>query len=427
MERKLVQKMSKKVAISDGHELTTAGKRTPPIVEIGGRVIHENEFNKAVALKLERELKRCGIETINVSATDNDTLDDRVNRANAADADIFVAIHYNAYDGKFDDYDPEGLSIHIYGTGGEAEKLAKSVHKYLIQGTNQIDRGIKVNNFYVLRKTNMPAILTENGFMDNKKEALLMIDEEFQEEVATEHAKGICDYFNIPYIEEATTPDNAPIMITATSTVGQAQEWAKSKNASEEFINIAPIFYKVAAAAGVDPTGAYAQSAKETGYGKFGGVLDATYKNPCGMKITAGGGNYDPDAHKRFNTWEEGITAQIDHLALYAGAEGYPKESTPDPRHFPYIRGKAPTFEALSGNWAGSATYGSSIVNMMNQIKATEAPESTYTDDEVEQLTIQLASMTDRALKAENEILNLEFKLDAAENKLAGIELILKK
>ncbi len=198
--------MKKLVAISDGHELTTVGKRTPPIPELKNRVIHENEFNKAVTLLLEAELRRCGFDVINVSPTDNDTLSDRVTRANNAKADIFVAIHYNAFDGKFDDYDPEGLSVHIYGKGGKAEKLAKCVLKYLKEGKKQKNRGIQVNNFYVLKNTKMPAILTENGFMDNKREAMLMLNPDFQKEVAVEHAKGICDYFGVKYIfkEEGT-------------------------------------------------------------------------------------------------------------------------------------------------------------------------------------------------------------------------------
>lgn len=192
--------MSKLVAISDGHELTTAGKRTPPIVELGGRVIKENEFNKAVAIILEQELRRCGFRTLNVSSTDNDTLEDRVKRANDAKADIFVAIHYNAFDGKFDAYDPEGISVHIYGKGGQAEKLANTVLEELLKGTPQKNRGVVVSNFYVLRNTVMPAILTENGFMDNKREALLMIDNDFRQEVAEEHARGICKYFNVEYV-----------------------------------------------------------------------------------------------------------------------------------------------------------------------------------------------------------------------------------
>ena len=194
------------IALDDGHGMDTAGKRTPPIPELNNRVIRENEFNRAVVGYLDTELKRCGFDTVLVAPTDADTpLSTRVNTANKAKADVYVSIHYNAYDGVFNSKDPSGQSIHIYPGSKGGRKLAESIHKYLVQGTKQNDRGIKESNFYVLRKTKMPAILSENGFMDNKAEALLMIDKDFQREVATEHAKGICDYFGVKYVPEVRT------------------------------------------------------------------------------------------------------------------------------------------------------------------------------------------------------------------------------
>jgi N-acetylmuramoyl-L-alanine amidase len=184
--------------------METPGKRTPPIPELGGRVIRENEFNRAVVKYLDIELRRCGINTLLVAPTDTDTsLEERTNLANSNNADIYVSIHYNAYDETFGDYDPEGLQIHIYPN--TSRRLAECVLKYLKEGTPQKNRGIKEDNFHVLRETSMPAILTENGFMDNKREAMLMIDTNFQKEVACEHAKGICEYFGVPYISEPTT------------------------------------------------------------------------------------------------------------------------------------------------------------------------------------------------------------------------------
>src|SRR5699024_5020092 len=96
----------------------------------------------------------------------------------------------------------------------------------------------------------------------------------------------------------------------------------------------------------------------------------ASYKNPCGLKITQGGGDYDIQAHKKFRTWTEGITAQVDHLALYAGQKGYPKASTPDPRHFASIAGTAPFVENLGAKWTTSPNYGNEVVQMMKQIQA---------------------------------------------------------
>lgn len=114
----------------------------------------------------------------------------------------------------------------------------------------------------------------------------------------------------------------------------------------------------------MNPAVAYVQSAVETGYGKFGGVIDATFNNPCGLKTKTGGGNQDPNAHQKFESWEQGVQAHLDHLALYAGAEGYPSTSTADPRHFPSIKGTAKVVSELAGKWAPSLTYSDSILKL---------------------------------------------------------------
>jgi hypothetical protein len=146
------------------------------------------------------------------------------------------------------------------------------------------------------------------------------------------------------------------------TNVATAERWARSKGASPRFVSNAALYFELAPTRGIRPEIAYAQSAKETGYGNFGGVIDASWNNPCGLKTTAGGGNGDPDAHQRFANWRQGVTACIDHLALYAGAPGYPRASTPDPRHFESIYATAPTVERLGGHWAPDSDYGRSIV-----------------------------------------------------------------
>lgn len=167
--------------------------------------------------------------------------------------------------------------------------------------------------------------------------------------------------------------DKNPILGPPTTTVSQMQSWARSKGADAEFIELAEVFYNVSVKWGVDPAVTYTQSAKETNFFKFTGVLNKTFKNPCGLKTTQGGGNYDPAAHKTFSSWEEGITAQVHHLALYAGHEDFPKADTPDPRHFASIYGVAPNVEDLGGRWAPSSSYGTDIVRMMKELWATNA------------------------------------------------------
>jgi len=197
--------MSKLIAISDGHGMETPGKRTPSIPELGNKIIHENEFNRAVVGFLDADLKRCGFNTLLVSQGDVDTpLKTRTDLANSKKADAYISIHYNALDGKFDGEgkDPEGLSIYVYPGAKEDRKLAECILKYLKEGTAQKNRGILEENFHEIREPKCPAILSENGFMDNKKEALLMLNVNFQKEVAKEHAMGICDYFGVKYVPE---------------------------------------------------------------------------------------------------------------------------------------------------------------------------------------------------------------------------------
>ena len=162
--------------------------------------------------------------------------------------------------------------------------------------------------------------------------------------------------------------DDVDIISSTSVTAEQAKKWAKSKGATDTFVNLADLYWKYSSQHGnVNPALAYVQSAKETGYGKFGGVIDESFHNPCGMKIKEGGGDYDKEAHQRFATWDEGVQAHLDHLALYAGAAGYPRNSTPDPRHFPYLAGKAKTAVALTGNWTGG-TYGEDLVKLYNDL-----------------------------------------------------------
>lgn len=186
-------------------------------------------------------------------------------------------------------------------------------------------------------------------------------------------------------------------------TLEQCTEWAKSKKASELYMTLVPKLYGIALAYDIDPALVVAQCAKETGYCKFGGVLDASFKNTCGLKISKGGSCVDPDAHKRFDTWEDGITAQCEHLALYAGKEGYPLANPLDPRHFSYLHGKCKTVESLSGNWAG-ATYGQDLVKMMQEIKSIKVSTSNVDVQEYKDTIATLTAQRDELRTKLNQI-----------------------
>lgn len=177
-------------------------------------------------------------------------------------------------------------------------------------------------------------------------------------------------FTNYSYTVKASS--NYDILGKTSVTVQDLKIWAKSKNASDTFISLADIYYRLSSQrGGVNPVIAYAQSALETNFGNFGGVLDATYFNPCGLKTATGGDNSDPNAHQRFSSWEQGVTAHLDHLALYAGATGYPRTDTPDPRHFSSIFGTAKTIDELANKWATDSEYGNKIKAKVDEILNT--------------------------------------------------------
>lgn len=187
------------IALDDGHGMQTAGKRTPVITELG-RYIPENEFNSAVVKFMDEQLRFIGFRTLLVAPTDADTsLVSRTNSANTNGADAYCSIHYDAMGNVWST--AEGHSIFVYPGSSKSKKLAECIAEFLKQGTVQKWRGVREQDFHVLRETKMPCILSENGFMDNPREARLMIDPDFQKEVAKEHVQGICQYFGVTYKE----------------------------------------------------------------------------------------------------------------------------------------------------------------------------------------------------------------------------------
>lgn len=337
-----------------------------------GNGLQEKDINLLVALKVGKILTRHNIEVNYTRTTDIAVgLSDRATIANKNGSDVFASIHCNS----FYDVQSQGLETFSYNVSANGTALAKCIQDSLLKDKLYTkDRGIKTANFAVLRQTKMTSALVELAFISNKKDSEILRNK--QDELAISVAKGILNFLGAKYVESNHFKETGTnILGSATATIEQMKAWAKNKNAHQKFIELAPLFYEISEKAGVNPIIAYTQSAKETGYFKFGGVLDITFNNPCGMKVSVGGGDYDPNAHKRFEDWAEGIQAQVDHLALYGGAPSYPKTDTLDPRHFSYLKGSAKTVEDLGGKWAPSLIYGTDIVKMMREVESIKVEE----------------------------------------------------
>ncbi len=205
------------IAIDDGHGMETSGKRTPIFPD--GTFMHENEFNNAVAQLIKINLERCGFKIIMVAPKDNDTpLSERTNAANNAKADFYISVHANAATGSWSD--ASGIETYHYPTSADGQTAAKIIHKHLIQGTPLKDRGVKSAKFYVLKYTHMPSVLVECGFMDNLKEATLLLTGTYRRECADEISKAICEYFKVTWIESDLKIDTAEQAINLLAQKG---------------------------------------------------------------------------------------------------------------------------------------------------------------------------------------------------------------
>lgn len=227
--KKGVENKMYKVAIDDGHGMETAGKRTPTMPD--GTVMKENEFNRRVAQLLAVYLVRCGIDVLMVAPNDVDTpLSVRTDTANKAKANFYISIHANAMTGSWGT--ARGIETFHYTKASEGSKrAAEIIHKHLLAGTKLPDRGVKSADFYVLRETSMPSVLVECGFMDNLEEAKLLVTEAYRAECALEIAKGICEYFGVPFVEVAkpesvvvTNPEALPAIQDRVNIVVNGKE-----------------------------------------------------------------------------------------------------------------------------------------------------------------------------------------------------------
>lgn len=150
----------------------------------------ENIMHK-IADELVPMLKESGIEILR--GAKSDSLAQMVRQSDLFNADIHVAIHSNAHDGK-----SRGCEVYHYKGSKNGKNLAESIYKYMEPLTPTKDRGVKENaSFYELRETNAPAVLIEVDFHDNY-EGAKWIDANIYN-IAEAIAKGICEYFGIAY------------------------------------------------------------------------------------------------------------------------------------------------------------------------------------------------------------------------------------
>lgn len=168
-----------------------------------------------------------------------------------------------------------------------------------------------------------------------------------------------------PEVDRGYPSSVTPIVGEPLVTLEQAKVWAADRDAHPDFVEVAELYWEIGIELGIRPEIAYAQSAKETCFGRFTGVVPREYHNWCGLKTYEGGPCDEPESHACFPDDRFGVTAHYHHLMTYAGVEIEGEILSPRSRGKEDWRfGIAPTVEDLggSGRWAPSSNYGKSIV-----------------------------------------------------------------
>ena len=183
--------MAKLVVLDPGHGGDDPGA--------GGQGLKEAVLTLKIAKRVRKALTESFDVEVALTRSGNSFvgLDERAAFANDRDADYFVSIHINSGGGTgYEDFVHDSV-----GPNSTSARRRNAIHKAVaafMEGKGMPDRGKKTANFAVLRETTMPAILTENLFIDTADDAALLAKESFLRGLAKAHAKGIAEALDLP-------------------------------------------------------------------------------------------------------------------------------------------------------------------------------------------------------------------------------------
>ena len=195
-----------KILIDNGHGHNTPGKRSPD-----GK-FREYAYNREIAKRIVADLIDRGYDAELIVPEDNDiSLEERVKRVNkiclASDPScvILVSVHVNAAGNGSKWTNATGWSVYTCKGQTSSDKLAECLCEAAIK--NFPGKRIRTDysdgdsdweeNFYILRHTLCPAVLTENFFMDNKSDLEYLQSRAGKQAVIDTHVEGIIEYLEM--------------------------------------------------------------------------------------------------------------------------------------------------------------------------------------------------------------------------------------
>lgn len=152
--------------------------------------LYERDFTFSLSKKVNEILEKEGRIQIYII---NGYIDykDRPSFANELNVDLYISIHGNI----FETPDVSGTESYYYNN--ESKILAEVIHNHVVSTTGFNDRGVKKEELFVVRDTEMPSVLLEVGYLTNPQEEQMMFDDGFQYLIAESICDGIKKYLEI--------------------------------------------------------------------------------------------------------------------------------------------------------------------------------------------------------------------------------------
>lgn len=185
----------------NGHGIETPGKRSPD------ERLKEGVYVREIVSRITSKLNCFGFTTHILVPEDHDVpLAERVRRVNALVRNnpgiqyFLTSIHVNAAGSGKNWLNARGWSVHVSQGCSSLSKELAEVHTGNARQQGLTIRkeypalGYWTNNYYILKKTLCPAILTENLFMDNLEDCNFLLSEEGKEKITNLHVYSVLDF-----------------------------------------------------------------------------------------------------------------------------------------------------------------------------------------------------------------------------------------
>ncbi|QDQ01336.1 SH3 domain-containing protein [Lysinibacillus fusiformis] len=158
--------------------------------------ISEKSITLKVTTLVKQKLEAAGAQVKMTRTGDTyPSLQDRVDFTDANFGEIFVSIHVNSASSTSAQGTETYYAISTGDMYQEDIDLATFVNNQIVTNLNMKNRGVKEQQYYVIRNTLIPAILVELGFLTNSEDRGKMTDDQYVELFAESIYKGISQYY----------------------------------------------------------------------------------------------------------------------------------------------------------------------------------------------------------------------------------------